>query len=443
MRKIDLNYEEVLNLYEKYGNYRDVASKLNVSVSTVYRTLNNNKIKYLEKYNLKNILDRIKTEGIVSVCNDLGMNEESLSKYIQVLELNHKLAKTEQKYKDITNVKGKHFREYVRYDNALEELSNDIKRYLQEDRKNYPIQIINTKNKGNNLGIIHLSDLHLNEQVNIDSNQYNWSIASKRLKKFIDECLNIFQHNNVAHVLIAGTGDFLNSDRRLDELMTNSDNRAKSSVLAYKLIRSVILQVAQYYKVTYAFVCGNESRLDQDIQNTKILVSNNFDYMIGLHLYTFFEGDERVNILMPKNPEEQIVKIFNEYILLIHGHKGIGNDIENSISKLISKYSKTENINISYVLYGHIHSCLISDSFSRSGSLVGGNEYSFNKLQIDSRASQNCYVFKQDGSKNCYRIDLQNVDGIDGYVYNEYLESYNNKMKNKLHDDIDIVRVVI
>lgn len=444
--KLNLNYDEVLEVFNNLGSYRKTAKFFNTSHPTISKILNN-PIKDNEKYNLKNIQDKLKTNDICDVCNELGMDETALNKYIQILTLNQKLAKEEQKYRDLTNVKGKHFREYARIDNTLEELSKSIQKYIKEDKFNY--QIKNTEQNTNivqindNIGIIHLSDLHLNEQVDMDSNQFNWDIASKRLKKFIDQSLHIFSYNKVREVLIVGTGDFLNSDRRLDELMTNSDNRAQSSVLAYKLIRSVILQVAEKYKVTYTFVCGNESRIDQDIHNSKLLVSNNFDYMIGMHLYTFFEDSDRVKVILPNNPEEQIVKIFNEYILLIHGHKGIGDNIENSLSKIISKYSRTKGINISYALYGHIHSCLINDNFSRSGSLVGDNEYSFNKLQLSGKASQNCYVFEPNGSKNCYRIDLQNVDGVVGYPFNKDLESYNTKSKTKTYDETVIVKVVI
>ncbi len=444
-RKLDLDYEEVLNIYNQLNSYRKTAKHFNTSHTTIINLLNNH-IKDNEKFNLNSIQRRLKTESIENVSNDLGMSVTALEKFIQILTLNQKLARIEQKYRDLSNVKGKHFREYARVDNTLEELSKSIQKYIKEDRFNY--QIKNNKDTNiiqinKNIGVIHLSDLHLNEQVDIDSNQFNWDIASKRLKKFIDQSLHIFSFNKVREVLIVGTGDFLNSDRRLDELMTNSDNRAQSSVLAYKLIRSVILQVAEKYKVTYTFVCGNESRIDQDIHNSKILVSNNFDYMIGMHLYTFFEDSDRVKIILPNNPEEQIVKIFNEYILLIHGHKGIGDNIENSLSKIISKYSRTKGINISYALYGHIHSCLISDNFSRSGSLVGDNEYSFNKLQLSGKASQNCYVFEPDGSKNCYRIDLQNIDNVNGYPFNKDLESYNTKSKSKTFDETVIVKVVI
>lgn len=445
MKKVNLNYDEVRTAYDQLHSLRKTAKCFDVSHETISKILKSDiHIKDLEKYNLKNITDKIKKDGASVVCNELGMNEESLSKFIQILELNQKLAKSEQKYRDITNVKGKHFREYVRVDNTLEELSKDIRKYIKNDTFNYENDIsIKRNNKDENLGIIHLSDLHLNERVDIKSNEYNWEIASKRLKKFIDKCLDLFSTNNVSNVLVVGTGDFLNSDRRLDELMTNSDNRAKASVLAYKLIRSVLLHISQFYKVTYTFVCGNESRIDQDIQNSKILVSNNFDYMIGLHLYTFFEDFKNVNVILPNNPEEQIIKVFNEYILLVHGHKGIGTDIDNSISKIISKYSRTEGINISYVLYGHIHSALISDNFSRSGSLVGDNEYSFNKLQLTGRASQNCYIFEPDGTKNCFRIDLQNVENINGYNYNKDLESYNTKSKSKTYDETVIVKVII
>ena len=138
-RKLDLDYEEVLNTYNQLNSYRKTAKHFNTSHTTIINLLNNH-IKDNEKFNLNSIQRRLKTESIESVSNDLGMSVTALEKFIQILTLNQKLARIEQKYRDLSNVKGKHFREYARVDNTLEELSKSIQKYIKEDRFNYQIK---------------------------------------------------------------------------------------------------------------------------------------------------------------------------------------------------------------------------------------------------------------------------------------------------------------
>ena len=371
------------------------------------------------------------------------MSEDALKKFIELLKLNHTYAKNEQKYRDLTNVKGKHFREYVRIDNTLEELSSSIFKTLNNTVFNNDIAKLKKKNINNdNVGVIHLSDLHFNEYVDIESNHYNWEITSKRLRKHILQCIKIFNMFDINKVFIAGTGDFLNSDRRLDELLINCDSRAKSIVLAFDLLRQAILELSNYFNVSCVMVCGNESRLDMEIGNTKKIISNNFDYTLNLMLEAYFKNCDNVEILVPDNPEECIVNVCGKNILLIHGHKGINNDIENSLSKIIAKYSKIKKCSIDYVLFGHIHSAYISDNFARSGSLTGDNEYSFNKLQLSSKASQNCYIINKNDIHG-FKIDLQNTEGVQGYHFDKKNETYNSLSKDECKDYKEIIKIVI
>ena len=189
--KIIINADYIEQLRKEYNSYGEVAKKLGVSTRTLFNYRKKSSIKndfdQNYKFSLKNIEDKLKKESLYSVSKELGMNEESLKRYIEVLKLNHKYAKNEQKYRDITNVKGKHFREYTRIDNCLEELSSSIFNTLKNTKFNNIDKIKRNKKIDNDeyVGVVHWSDLHFNEYVNIESNQFNLDIASKRLKKHV------------------------------------------------------------------------------------------------------------------------------------------------------------------------------------------------------------------------------------------------------------------
>ena len=85
---------------------------------------------------------------------------------------------------------------------------------------------------------------------------------------------------------------------------------------------------------------------------------------------------------------------------------------------------------IDYVIFGHVHSARGGDTFGRSSSMVGANDYSEKALNIGGRASQNAYVFYDNGNRDGIKIDLQNVD-CDGYDIDKTLEAYNAKSAKK------------
>jgi predicted MPP superfamily phosphohydrolase len=111
--------------------------------------------------------------------------------------------------------------------------------------------------------------------------------------------------------------------------------------------------------------------------------------------------------------------------------------------KAQAKFIQSLDTKIDYVLSGHIHEAYISDMFGRSGSTVGNNAFNFDGLNITGRASQNCYVVSPAGSIHGFKIDLQDVDHIEGYDIQKSLEAYHAKSAEKNLEETTVFRVVI
>ena len=146
---------------------------------------------------------------------------------------------------------------------------------------------------------------------------------------------------------------------------------------------------------------------------------------------TFIDGD----------PMEKIVNVAGQNLLIIHGHGAIKKGVEASVSQLMGRY-ELRGTKIDYVIFGHIHSARVGDNFSRSSSMVGANDYSEKALNLAGRASQNCYVFYENGNRDGVKIDLQNYDD-DMYNIDKSLEAYNAKSHNKLNQGTTIFKVVV
>ena len=354
-----------------------------------------------------------------------------------ILRANVKLAKQKQSIQDVNRIERKSFREYARIENAISEYNNK----LQEIFDNYKLSKLTKshKQKSKACGVIQFSDIHFNELVDLEHNKYDFKVASKRCKYFVKKAITYFKSQNISNILIAQTGDLLNSDRRLDELLNMATNRAKATFLAVDIFQQVILELNKHFNVSVAAVTGNESRVKQEWGWSKMLASDNYDFTIFKTLEYIFK-DSKVKFING-DPTELVVEVAGQNLLLLHGNGSIKKGIDTSITQIMGRY-RSRGINVQYVIFGHVHSARVGDNFSRSSSMVGANDYSEKALNLAGRASQNCYIFYENGNRDGVKIDLQNYDD-DMYDIDKSLEAYNTKSLGKVNKGTTIFKVVV
>jgi len=359
----------------------------------------------------------------------------------ELVSENKRLAKSRQKQMDTNRVERKAFREVARVENAQEEYAKALTGLLEENKWHDPEFEVQDKG-GDSVGIVHLSDLHFNEEIKVQGNVYNFRVASARLKYFIEQrALPWFKQRGVKTVLVAMTGDMLNSDRRLEELMCNSYNRAKATYLAVDILQQVIRTLAAHFEnVKVAYTVGNESRATDKVAWSSNTASDSYDCSIFYWLRSLFSQSKNVSFIIG-DESELVIEIAGKNILLTHGH-GFSKDLEGSVAKCRARYA-ARGVMLSKVLCGHVHSACISDTYARSSSLSGPNAFSETGLNLTGRASQNLYICSADGSFDGQVVDLHKVDVEDRYAFEEHLESYNTQANEKLHRETTIVKIVI
>ena len=351
----------------------------------------------------------------------------------EVIQENLKLAKRSQKQADLNRIKNKSFREHVRLENALSEYNaklidlikaESLKTVIKHHKKNTKQAII-----------VQIADPHFNELVDLKNNKYDFEVASKRLQKFAHYIKEYSKFYNVTEIFIAITGDLLNSDRRLDEKLALSTNRAKATFLGVHLLKHFILDLNEVANVSVGCVSGNESRA-YELGWVDLVATDNYDFTIF----------EILRLLLPKinfitsGGLELVVEVNGHNVLLIHGHQ-LGNMQSDKIAKVMSKYARN-GIILDFLICGHLHETKITDLFARSSSLVGANAYSENALLLSSRAAQNIYIMKNK-ERHDIRIDLQHTNGFSGYKINKELSSYNAKSLDKTYKKQTVFKIVI
>ena len=126
---------------------------------------------------------------------------------------------------------------------------------------------------------------------------------------------------------------------------------------------------------------------------------------------------------------------------MLHGHGSLKGKLDTTVNQIAGRYS-LKGIKIDYVIFGHVHSARVGDNFGRSSSMVGANDYSEKALNLNGRASQNCYIFYSNGNRDGIKVDLQHTDK-EGYNIKESLEAYNAKSAKKRTSKKTIFEIVV
>ena len=400
--------DEILDLFDNGKNYIEISSFL------------------IDTYKLDVSIDYLRKQ-VKTIIHYLIADKD-------IIEYNIRLAKQKQKFQDLNRIERKSFREDSRQENALIEYNTEIIKLLK--RESLKTKLSKKKHDSESAIVIQLADLHLNELVELESNKYDFDIASKRLQKYAYKVKEYIKFHKANKVLIAITGDLINSDRRLDEKLSMATNRAKATFLGVHLLKYFILDINEIAEVQVCCVTGNESRVNFELGFVDMVASDNYDFSIF----------EMLRLLLPDinflrgDALELVVEINGKNMLVIHGHQ-LGRMDSNQVGKVISKYS-AKGVIIDFIICGHLHETMIRDNIARSASLVGSNAYSENALNLAGTAAQNIYCFTDDG-RHDVRIDLQETKGWDGYDIKEELFAYNAKSAQKTHKKETIFKIII
>lgn len=396
------------------------------------------------------------TRYVINEYGDFGRREDSLRRSVstiindskpdkELLSENVRLAKDKQRLQDQNRIERKAFREDARIENAVTQFGKELtdlnKKYAEKLLDKININPLQKKDELSGVGIIQLTDIHANELIDLPHNQYNWTILSKRLKKQINDSIDYFKFKKVKKVLIAFSGDLINSDRRLDELLNQATNRAKAAYLLSHVLIQAILEVRNAgYEVDIISVLGNESRVNKEMTFSNEAFSENYDFTIIAQARQVLEFANIDGVKFHSiDKMEMVVEIEEQKWLIMH-----------DIPAQTSKQEKTQSVvgryalrgtPIDFVIGGHIHAHRGTDISCRAGSMAGSNTYNEHALGLIGRASGVCYVVK--GKERYYQyIDLQYANN-EGYEIISQLEAYNIKSELKTKQQTPILSIVI
>lgn len=413
--------EEVLAFYQEHGSYLGAANALH------------SKYPYLAKPN--QLRSYIKTE-LTMVEPDFEMIAETV-----------RLAKQNQQLSDKHRIQSKSFREHARLENAVSSYSEAILEELEKhgERLSESPKLSSAFDPSASVVVAHLSDNHFNELVNLPTNRFDFEVAAKRLQLLAKKIKLQGKAHKSQRVVVFFGGDLMNSDRRLDELLAMSTNRARATLLAVHLYKQFLMDLRSDFFVDCFGVTGNESRVKDNLGWVDVVATDSYDFTIYSMLQALFEATKDKGMRFHDFEANEVVfRIHNQVFLGIHGHQLNATD-QKAVQAMIGKYA-SKGINITHVLCGHIHSTVVSDYVSRNASLVGSNSYSEKALNFSSKAAQNIHIVTPNGLDGV-KCDLQEVADVEGYDIIEELNEHGARSADTAHEAMTkpetIVRVII
>jgi len=367
----------------------------------------------------------------------------------ELLQFNVRLAKNRQALLDTNRIERKAFREHARIENAAAAYARELGALLDERPFTAGLTLPKVPADGEAVLIVQLSDLHFNERVELPGNRYDFTVASARLAKLAARVKQIGRCYGARKVVIACLGDFLNSDRRLDELLSNATNRSKATLLAVDILRSFLLDLRSQFRIEVYGITGNESRVGKELGWSDELATDSYDLMIYGILRRGFSGhkgkgskgaEENDIQFCGFQANELLFQVMGRTFLCLHGHQ-IGSNLQKSVQEITGKYA-ARGITVDYTLFGHLHATAIGDYHARNASLVGSNAYAEAGLNYCSKAAQNLHVVTA-GSIDGIKVDLQDTTGVEPYPVVSEWEAYAPKSESKLHQGAVVFQVVV
>lgn len=369
---------------DQIGSWNDVADVLNELTGNDY-----GQSKYRKEY--------------TSFTKMFEANRASLgSTETQIAEIDKKIRELEQekiRFRDERNAWNKQNYLQARVDQKLDYLADRI---LEQSRFEYPNVDGVVRNSNNDLLII-LSDFHIGVTFNNSFGLYNTDVAKERLAKLYHRVLEIAHIHECQDCYISLQGDIISGSIHKNIQITNRENVIDQVKIASDLITNFCYSLCDHFQyVVFHSVSGNHTRIDrkEDAVHDERLddlvawtVALRLNHVRNFHYNTNYydTGISQIHIRG------------NEYIGV---HGDYDDYTPNGVSKLCMMLGHVPYA----VLYGHLHTCSLSETngvkMIRGGSLSGSGDTFTLEKRLSGRPSQMVCVCNEDGVEAYYPIEL-------------------------------------
>ena len=386
-RRLDNESDEeliyrVCSAKEQIGTWNEVSEILNKILEVDY-----SESKYRKQYQ--------SFEKILKANENKFFTDDGYLKELQ--KERQELQKEKQKLSDERVELNRRIREEARKESYLDLVRKVI---LQETK---PIELVRDENCNyaftHNSLIVHLTDIHAGEEVNIYSNQFNQDILKQRIEKYTDKVINIAElhkSENCYLIISEVVSGIIHNNLRLQ----NNMDMMESFKYVSELIASMIRRLSFHFNEVHIYVTeGNHSRISPNKEDS--LKGENMDILLTFYLSARLQNYENVYCHDNEDPVEIArFDVYGKHIMSAHGDR-------DNPQNVIQNFTMIFGVKPDILYLGHRHTNGLSTVFGsrviESGSLIGTNNYA-QDIRKTSKPEQTISVVDENGLVCLYDV---------------------------------------
>lgn len=309
----------------------------------------------------------------------------------EIEEKTFELQKERCKLADTKREINKKIREAAR----RELISEDIISAISSLNESQPLQVSDKPvivRKGDNEGILMLSDWHYGLEVNNYWNKFNTTILEERVKVIIEQVKLHTELYGINKLHIVLNGDFINGNIHTTLRIMSQMDVIDQVIGVSNLLANTIHEISKTVEnVNVYSSIGNHSRMVSNLKES--LNSENLERLIYRFIKERLKFHTNVECIDNVYDVSMVTfDVFDEKVFASHGDKDHCNSVVNNMNKLL-------DFNPTLILLGHIHHFSSKDFGSGTvltgGSLIGMDDYCVSK-RIYGKPYQNMVIVNKE-----------------------------------------------
>lgn len=266
-------------------------------------------------------------------------------------------------------------REYARDELFMEKVTDAIAKIPQMQ---FPVPI-GLSDKRQREFVLMFGDEHYGAEFEIYGlfgeiiNQYNPDIFERRMRRLLDETIQIVKKESIEKLYVFSLGDFTDGLLRVGQLIKLRYGVIEGSVRYANFIANWLNELSEYVNVEYQMTFGNHSELRMLNQPKGTFKDENTGLFVVETIKQRLKGNP--NFIYKENPTGLIFdNICGMNILGVHG------EVKN-MEQAIKDFSTTYKIPIDILVAGHLHHAQsevvgINKETIRVPSIIGVDDFS-------------------------------------------------------------------
>jgi len=241
------------------------------------------------------------------------------------------------------------------------------------------------QNSGDNDLIIHLTDIHCGVDINSPFNKFNTEILTQRLKKYIDEIIDIQNTYNSENAYLIIGGDLIQGLIHTNSRIEAKENVVMQIMTVSDLISNFIYEISKYFKyIEVHTTAGNHSRSTASKEDA--VRGENFDLLIPFACKKELQNIK--NVVFKENYLECDIATFEvrgHMVYATHGDKDNANNVVYHMTQFARK-AKLPLPDMCYLGHRHTNGLTTVDDVKviESGCVDGMDGYAIDKRLVGS-----------------------------------------------------------